>query len=155
MLTVCSTDFFESIEEWSCPGSKKYASGYRNGYSHSKSVCNLPISNRPCILDTRSNRFVERPCRRRVTEVDWNKSSRLFRNQANRTRASRQYDPRTPVQRKSNRKKAHTRAKGGNVKRADLVNVYVQRCYIRIYRTTNPWLFNLILASNNTFQYVF
>lgn len=54
-------------------GFQKYAPGYTRARVF---PYNLLIPDRPSIPDTlASNRFVERPCRRRVTEADWNRSS--------------------------------------------------------------------------------
>lgn len=78
-------------------------------------TCNSPIRNRSCTSDTRSNRFIERPCRRRVTEVNWNESALgcFAAKRIERVLPARQYDPRTLVRRKSNRKKAHPRKARG------------------------------------------
>jgi len=76
---VRNTEISLEIDRWLRPNSKNKPQGTKVSIP-----VQFPIPDRPCIPDTRSNRFVERPCRRRVTEVDWNKSSQLFRNQANR-----------------------------------------------------------------------
>lgn len=84
--------------------------------------CNLPIPDRPCIPDTRGNRFVERPCRRRVTER-WIGTSLLgcfATKRIERVPAGNMTRGRSGRRRKSNRK---TGAREGKYSmRADLRN---------------------------------
>lgn len=91
-------------------GFQKYASGYRST-GIPVAICPFRIGRVYRILaaiDSSNDRVDEGSPR-------WIGTSLLgcFATQANRTRASRQYDPRTLVRRKSNGKKAHVQ---GNIR---------------------------------------